>query len=573
MLTSIHIKNLGSIADAEITLSPGLTVITGETGAGKTMLSRAIAALSGGRIRRAWLREPALSGSTSSRSRPATCELSTVVRTEGERSVRVRRVIGPRATAHVDAKRTPVAELRRVMHSHLDVCSQHAALSLGEEERVLEWLDAQHPGQIKKLERTVQECARARQALDQLMEVERDRQRDLDRIHAALEPLTALAPRRGEYDSLVRSARLLADREELEAFLREATQSLSQTNGSPSTLDRVARLDVRAQRLLSDEPTLTAALTNARRSLEEAVTSLEKISASLETAEHTTLEAVESRVFTYQQLARRHRVEPAQLYDVEQHLQAELYRLDQTDTLLAEARAAFHHKHAEAQQLANGVHRRRLNAAKRLSASVNRELTELCLGGASVEVRVRRRARLDTSGVSEVGVFFSAAPTTPPERLDHSASGGELSRVALAFYTVTHVLAGRTAAAKRLNRTTAGPWRTLVFDEIDAGVGGKAAAAVGRRLAALAKRMQVVCITHSPQVAAYADCHLTISKASDRAGVPTSSVRSLDANGRVVELARMLDGERHSQTAIDHARALLSIAGQETPALALARSA
>ncbi|QEW02721.1 DNA repair protein RecN [Microbacterium lushaniae] len=556
MIEQMHLRDLGVIADATLPIGTGFTAITGETGAGKTMVVTGLGLLLGQR---------ADSGAVRSGAGQASVEGVWIVPEDGPVAERVREAGGDvepigdgraevylgrtvssegRGRATVGGRTAPAGVLADLADDLVVVHGQSEQLRLRSAAAQRDALD-RFGGQ--PVARALAEYGRAYQdwrALDaELTALENDRDqraREAEDLRIRLAEIEAAAPAAGEDVQLAARAERLANVEEVRLAVVTAHEALSSEAGAPD----VTTLLAEARRAL--ERAGDAALGELAEQLAEVGYRVADIAAALsgqladldETGPHE-LAAVEERRAVLAGLSRTHGSLEAALELLETG-SARLAELDddsdRIERLAAERTAAAARLDAAAEAL-TAV---RTDAAGRLGEAVTRELHALALPDATLTVSVSPGPPSAT-GRDEVTILLAPHPGAEPRSVARGASGGELSRVMLALEVV---LAG------------VDPVPTFVFDEVDAGIGGAAAIEVGRRLARLAETSQVIAVTHLAQVAAFAGNHLSVVKGTDGA-VTASSVRRLEGADREAEMARLLSGMPDSEAALAHARELL----------------
>ena len=568
MLAELRIRDLGVIDDARLEVSAGLNVLTGETGAGKTMVVDALALLLGGRAdpgavrsgRPAALVEGRLHAGDDAQVAAALATAG-VSDEDGEVVVARQVLVEGRSRAQLQGRMATVAAVAEVVRPLVEVHGQH------------EFQDLLRPGvQRDLLDRYAGEGALEPRAafgsgwrrlravtreLDDLTTRAREREREIDLLRHQLEEIEAAQVRVGESAELAAEAERLANAESLQQAAALAHQLLEgdEDAGAATALGAAARavhgpgghdralgeLAERAQALAAEVGDLASSL----RAYAEAVL-----------VDPGRLEEVNQRMARLRDLERKYGDDEAAILAFAGQAAERLAELEggnlRSEALEAEAAELRRSLAVTGAELTAA----RREAAARLGEAVRVELADLAMPAAQVEVAVEqdddpdglevggRRLAAGEDGLDRIDFRLAAHPGAPLRPLGRAASGGELSRVMLALRVVLAAV----------DRTP-----TLVFDEVDAGVGGRTAAAVGRRLAELARRHQVLVVTHLPQIAAHADRHFTVEKRSDD-GTTSTDVRLLDDAGRVGELSRMLSGMEESGLAQAHAEELLAAA-------------
>ncbi len=549
MIEELHISGLGVIEDASLRLSPGLTVVTGETGAGKTMLVTALQLLLGERSDSALVRagaEAALVDAIVAPAPPTASEWG-----GGEELVVSREIPADgRSRARINGRLAPVSALAEVLGSWVEVHAQgeHARLSRPDVQRNL--LD-QFAGDPHARTLTVyREAYRAWRdtvgRIDQLEDDARERAREIDRLRHEVGEI-AQARLDPDTDSrLAEDLALLEHAEELHLAMAQASAALgAEGAGDPlgvavETLRRLrledrdlADLQQRAVGLAAEATDLAADLRRFGESIE---------------ADPERLEELRQRQVLLTGLERKYGDGVDAILAYERDAAARLSTLEQEETDAAGLHELAATQEAEARRLAADVTRGRHAAAERLAATVTGHLADLAMPHAAFTVAIEEAPALGTDGADRITFLLAANPGEPAAPLARAASGGERSRVSLA---VEVALADVDDA------------RVLVFDEVDAGIGGATAMAVGEKLARLAAGgrdrggRQVLCVTHLAQLAAFADAHYVVEKGLS-GGRTVTTGRQVAEDDRVAELSRMLSGDATREAARRHAQDLLT---------------
>ncbi|MBM3220516.1 MAG: DNA repair protein RecN [Candidatus Rokubacteria bacterium] len=551
MLRELRIKNFAVIETATVELAPGLNVLTGETGAGKSMLIDAILLVRGVRAQLDVIRTDADTATVEARfevapGSPARAVLDEagLAAEDGEILVRRELARSGRHRAFVNDSPVTVTLLERLGDHLVEVHGQHEHHRLLEPARQLDLLD--RFGETDELRETVATLfAKHRAALDAVERTrmaERDRAQREDLLRFQVSELDAARLRVGEEGELRGERQRLQHAERFAHGIAEIAGLLAEDE--PSAAGRVAR----ARRVVADLARLDPAFGAVATPLDSAEAHIEDALIALRAlrdragAEPGGLEAIEDRLDALTRLKRKYGDTEAVMLRFRDEAAAELDRLQRHEELLAAQERALAEVWAELSAAARRLSDRRAGAARKLATAAEREIRTLGMERASFEVAVERAAAdaVTARGVDRVELRLAANPGDEPRALARVASGGELSRTMLALHTV---LAAEGVA-------------TMVFDEVDAGVGGRAAAVVADKLAAAARGRQVLCVTHLAPIAARADHHVRVAKAV-RAGRTRVTTAALDGDERVAEVARMLGGEATSE-ALRHARELLS---------------
>lgn len=566
MIDEISIRSLGVIGEATLPLGPGFTALTGETGAGKTMVVTALGLLLGSR---------ADSGAVRLGSDQALVEGRWRVDPEGAVAERVRDAGGDidgdelilsrslssegRSRAVVGGRSAPVGVLTEIGEQLVVVHGQSDQLRLRSTAAQRDTLDRFAGAELQAVlgdYRAVHErWLEARADLDTLVAHREARVREAEELRVALDEIEAAAPQRGEDDELAARADRLANVEDLRLAASQAHDLLSSESlddgrdavslveAARRAVDRVAGHDAQLEPIVE-------AIANAGYVLAEAAVQLSGYLASLDTDGGRELEIVQERRAELSALVRRHGSSLDDVIDTLEQGSARLLELDQDDLRVERLRASVDADLDALTALAERVTELRRAAASRLGEAVTTELAALAMPNARLTVDVTTRDDFAAHGRDDVAILLQPHAGAEPRPIAKGASGGELSRVMLALEVV---IAGTD------------PVPTFIFDEVDAGVGGASAIEIGRRLARLAETAQVIVVTHLAQVAAFATNHLRVIKGDD-GEVTASSVQQLEGEERIAEMARLLSGLPHSESGLVHARELIDVAQERARA-------
>lgn len=570
MLTELRISGLGVIDEAVAEFSPGLSVLTGETGAGKTMVVTGLRLLAGGRADPGRVRRGADMALVEGRfdlSGAATVdeadlgelrellEDSDAELDEDGSVIAVRRVgADGRSRARLGGRSVPAGTLARFCGPILAVHGQNDQLRLLRADHQRDAVDT-HGGDaardaLKAYRDTYRKWRQAEASLAERTGKARELAREADLLRLGLEEIDALDPRSGEEAELDAVIRRLSDSEELREIAGAAHEVLG--GDGETTEPIVAVLDQLRQRLAgAGDPALEPIATSIEQAvaaLGDAATELGLYLAELP-VDAADLDSALARRHELRALTRKYGTDVDDVIAWADRARVRLTEVDTSDSAVAELEATVAKLGAQLLERGAALSEIRRAAGADLAARVSAELGELSMGGARLSVKITPSgdglAGATESGLDEVALELDGPSGSVP--LGKGASGGELSRVMLALEVV---LAERSGGG------------TLVFDEVDAGVGGRAALSIGKRLARLARTHQVIAVTHLAQVAAYADTHLVVHKDAgvDGADTVVSGVRALADTDRVTELARMLAGMEDTDTGLAHARELLETA-------------
>ncbi|MFV0451487.1 MAG: DNA repair protein RecN [Propioniciclava sp.] len=555
MLTELRIADLGVIDDAVVEFGPGFTVVTGETGAGKTMVVSGLGLLAGGRADSGLIRVGAERSLVEGRL-TIDPELAWAVAEaggdlDGEEVLLSRTLTPSRSRARVGGVQVPLPRVAQIVGEAITIHGQSEQIRLGSADRQRAVLDAfagaDHQAVLEQYrERWVRRRALAAELAD-LREQAQARERELALLQFGLGEIEKAEPQPGEDETLQAEARRLQSADDLRQAARAAIIALAGDDEAGEDAASVLELVAAARRGLAaaaDSDDVLAGLSTRVDELSYLVTDLAgdlaSYLASLD-ADPARLEWIAGRLAELQALTRRYGSTVDEVLAWGEQAAGDAAALAGTDERIAELTAAVQALDADLATLAGELSATRHRVAADLSARVEGELAALAMPHARLVLEVTAIDQPGPYGADQVAFLFSANPGSAPGPLARVASGGELSRVRLALEVV--LAAGSSG-------------HTFIFDEVDAGVGGAVALEIGRRLARLSRHAQVVVVTHLAQVAAFADRHYVVHKADD-GQVTTSGIAEVDAEARVDELARMMAGLDGTEAARAHARELL----------------
>ncbi|MGB3355716.1 MAG: DNA repair protein RecN [Mycobacterium sp.] len=585
MLAEIRIESLGAISAATAEFDGGLTVLTGETGAGKTMVVTGLHLLGGARADPTKVRTGADRAVVEGRF--VTAEVGDSVATrvdeildssgaerDDDDSVIAARSVsrdGP-SRAYLGGRSVPAKSLSGFTNELLTLHGQNDQLRLMRPDQQRIALDrfADVAKQLQRYRALRDQWLEARGDLQDRRRRARELAQEADRLNFALDEIDVVAPQPGEDDTLVDDIRRMSELDSLREAVQTARASLSGALDDGSSADEFSAANALSQARSALEGTDDVALKSLAEQLGGALAVLVDVSGELTRflselpSDTSALETKLARQAELRTLTRKYAADIDGVLAWAHESRERLAQLDVSEGTLAELERRVDALQADVVDAAQALTKVRVKAAKGLAKAVTAELSGLAMAGAEFTIAVGPlEARADDNapltlpsgtvvhagrdGVDAVDFGFAAHRGTDILPLNKSASGGELSRVMLALEVV---LAASTEGT------------TMVFDEVDAGVGGRAAVQIGRRLARLARTHQVIVVTHLPQVAAYADVHLMVDSGADTRGgrMKSSGVHRLDDDSRVAELARMLAGLGESDSGRAHARELLDAA-------------
>jgi DNA repair protein RecN (Recombination protein N) len=546
MLRRLHLRDFVIVAELDVEFGAGFAVLTGETGAGKSILIDALQLALGARADTGVVREGAARTEVSAEFEPLPAGLLAWLDAAGfaaDDTLLLRRQLDRqgKSRAWINGSPATTTQLRELSGWLVDIHGQHAWQSLTRASSVRELLDGYAGIDCSPLSAAWERWRAAQARLDAARQRGADLERDRERLVWQIGELDQLGPGAHEWDELNAEHQRLAHAQAIIDALHGALDALdeaessasSQTSHALTTLAEVADYDPR--------------LAEARDVLLSAQAQLQDAAHTLQGALHHTeldpdrLATLDTRLAAWVSLARRYRRQPHELPELLAGWRAELAALDASTDLellgaeAQDARTLYLH-------VAERISVQRQQAAPRLAATVTHTMQSLGMAGGRFEIALERLVEPQAHGLESTEFLVAGHAGSTPRLLAKVASGGELSRIALAIAVTTSQL---------------GEAGTLIFDEIDAGIGGSVAHTVGQLMQQLGQDRQVLAVTHLAQVAACADRHYLVSKSGDAAGT-TSLVRLIDAEVRVGEIARMLGGHGQSVTSMAHAREMLA---------------
>ncbi|MCS7025322.1 MAG: DNA repair protein RecN [Bryobacteraceae bacterium] len=556
MLVELIVENLAVVERIRVRFHPGFNVLTGETGSGKSIIVDALGLLFGGRasteVIRAGSDRMRVAGIFEVHDSPdlrARLEPLGVALEEGELLIEREILSNGKSRAFLSSRPTTVSFLRELAPWLGDIHGQHDQQRLFEKSEQLALLDEFAAAQNlrQQVASIYGQWRAATEELEQLQRNEQERLRLADLWSYQLKEIETVQPKLGEDEALEQERRILQNAAKIEesasaaygALYESPQAALAQVRAARKKVEELARIDARLEAFLDP-------LTSAEAQLEDVALGLRDYLARLE-SDPARLETVEARLAALDKLKRKYGPALEQVIAFSEATRRQLDSAENLEARQAECRARVDQLALQFEELADSLRALRKQAAQNLEQKVEAELALLAMK------HTRFRVAFDKAAWSERGadaVQFLIAPNLgeEPKPLDRIASGGELSRVALALKTVI------TSGAQNPHF----PARTLVFDEIDAGIGGHAAETVGRRLKALAAHQQVLCVTHLAQIAGFADHHYRVEK-YEREGRTVARMEELTGSERTREIGRMLSGERLTPEALKHAEQLIQL--------------
>lgn len=562
MLEELEIHNLGPIRSALIAPAGGMTAITGETGAGKSMLLSAIRLISGGlsdggRVSvgasEAWAQgvfEVASSPAAVAAAHEAGCEPE-----DGELFLSRKVPASGRSRSMLSGRSVPRSVLGSIAAELVTIHGQADQLRIASSARQREFLDRYAGDDVALV--AYGKAWNALRAMDERLErlssQESSMRQQADYLRESIERINRIDPQPGEMAELrarrdrIENAAEIAEGVNRALSALDASQVVDDVESSSATdlIDRASQA-LRAIHVDGVFSELADRLDSISTDLSDVVFTLSgEVDNDLGMED---LDAINGRIHELDELVRRWGPELSDVIAWRDQAVFDLEDLDASPEKVSQLQAEREKLFGEALKAARAVSKRRAAAAKELAAKVTAELESLAMSGSKLEIRVSEREHLDASGADGIDFLFTPFPGSPQMPMGKSASGGELSRLMLALELVAaekHVVAGGSV-----------PPMTFIFDEVDAGVGGKTAVELGARLAKLAQSAQVIVVTHLPQVASWADEQYVVAKGEMDDGSIATTINQVRGEARVHEIARMLSGSE-SEASLEHAEELL----------------
>jgi DNA repair protein RecN (Recombination protein N) len=575
VLVELRLENYAVIDNAAVEFASGLNLLTGETGAGKSILIDALALLLGEKASSDIIRtgaERAVISAVFDGEGAAGAAIEKILEHNGldeseDGSLIVRREIaaGGKGRVFVNNQAATVAVLRQLAPHLATIHAQNESILLFDAPARLELLDLFAGSQVEPVAAAYEAWRAIRQRIDELAQGEQDRLRLVDLWIFQRREIDEAKLRAGEDAELETEKRVLANAEKIYNAAMQAFDLLYEGDGSTSSSMRAAQKQV--EELARYEPKFQealAALETARISVEDVGATLRDYAGGIHASpEH--LAEVEDRLALLDRLKRKYGTTLDDVIAFGADVAHKLAEIENKDEILRDLRAQMAQAAEQYLRAARALSKKREEAARKLEKLVEAEINDLAMKSTfRIQMsKSEQEGNWTPTGIDQVVYMIATNPGEPMRQLEHIASGGELSRVMLALKvsveaSSNHVSrAASSAKASSANRVS-GPaaQRTLVFDEIDTGIGGRAAEAVGKKLKALAHSNQVLCVTHLPQIATFADHHYVIEK-KERGGRARISIRAVVGDERTEEVARMLSGAKLTDTSRKHAEQMI----------------
>ncbi len=552
MLVGLSVRNLAVVEDLALNFEPGMTSLTGETGAGKSMLVDALSLVLGDRADSNMIRHGAeraeIEADFNLNNNVSLAKWLKDHELDEEEQCHLRRTISRdgRSKGYINGRMVPLALLREVSERSIDIHGQHAHQSLIRPQTQREILDivADNKALLDKLKLAYRDWSSSQQALQQLKSQSDEQRAKQELLQYQVGELANFQLSESHIQQLLQEQNQLANAAEListaeaglhRIFDEEQAAAYDIINHTLSELEKLQHVE---PRFASAVETLNAAIINLDETADELRQYLDHIDLDPER-----LNSIENELSQLHDIARKHQVEVEELPELYQELTAELDRLSSSEVHLAELETQLAEKEKVCRTLSEEIHQKRIKTAKPLAKQISASIQQLAIpsGEIDIEVIANPDQKFSEHGMDSVRILVRTNPGQPSGELAKVASGGELARISLAIQVVT---AGKRTVP------------TLIFDEVDVGIGGSVAEVVGQHLRALAATQQVICITHLPQVAAQAHHQLQVSKKHLKDSTHIV-VDKLDKQQRIEEIARMLGGVNLTTKTRSHAEEML----------------
>jgi DNA repair protein RecN (Recombination protein N) len=572
VLVELRLENYAVIDNAAIEFASGLNLLTGETGAGKSILIDALALLLGEKASSEVIRtgaERAVVSAVFEARNGAENAIANVLERNGldeseDGSLIVRREIaaGGKGRAFINNQAATVAVLRQLAPHLAIIHAQNESILAFDPPARLELLDGFAGSQFEPLAAAYATWHEIRARIRELNEGEQDRLRLLDLWQFQKREIEEAKAQAGEDEQLESEKRVLANAEKIYNAAMQAFDLLYEGDGSTSASLRSAQKHI--EELARYEPKFqeaAAALETARISVEDVGATVRDYAGGIHASpEH--LAEVEDRLALFARLKRKYGPRLDDVLNFGADVQRKLSEIENKDEILRELYAELAKAATEYLRSARALSKKRQDAAGKLEKLVEAEINDLAMKS-TFRIAItasEEEGNWSATGIDQVAYLIATNPGEPMRRLEHIASGGELSRVMLALKVSVEEGGTRAPSTAKVKSTRATAQRTMIFDEIDTGIGGRAAESVGKKLKSLAKSNQVLCVTHLPQIATFADHHYVIEK-KERNGRTRTTVRRVSGEERTEEVARMLSGARLTDTSRKHAEQMIKANG------------
>lgn len=552
MLNHIHIRDFAIVDEVDLDLHQGMSVLTGETGAGKSILLDALGLALGDRADSDMVRHGAERAEISVDFDVATMKNVDAWLQEREldsgEQCQLRRTISKdgRSRGYINGSPATLALMRELGEQLVDIHGQHEHQSMMRKENQRALLDdyAQHQGLLRDVGQLYFKWSRLNDEFKNLSQADEDRSARQELLSFQVKELDSLGLAEGEFEQMEEEYARLSNASSLIEVCNVATSALYESDEG-SIHDQLGRVEARLNQLREFDPKLgemADLINSAAIQVQEAASELGHHLDSLD-LDPARLQELEQRISSVHDLARKHHIDPESVHSLLNILSEELHGMENADQRLAQLHDEITSAAQAYEEAATKLTTSRNKAASKLDKLVTENMQELGMKGGSFSIQLspHESSKYSAYGAEQVAFLVSANPGQPEKLLSKVASGGELSRISLAIQVIV-------ASNARIP--------SLIFDEVDVGIGGGIAEIVGRKLRSLGQHAQVLCVTHQPQVAALAHHHLQVSKQSDK-GVTQTGVELLNEGERVIEVARMLGGVEITSQTLSHAKEMI----------------
>ncbi len=557
MLTFLKIQNLAIADDISLEIPEGFTVLTGETGAGKSIIVDAIALLSGARAYRELIRtgkEKAIIEGIFENIPQKTAEILRKLEIDPDNSLTVKRVIikNGKNRIFLNDHLVTLSQLEEIGKTLVEIHSQNDQIQLLNTDNHINYLDifGKHHNLLEKLNNLYKKVVKEKEKLKKLSISEKEKNQKIDMLKFQINEIKELDLKENEIEELQKKKKLLKNTEKIKENIQIANQIL---NSEPSLFENVKKLHQAIESLSSFKQnfeTYANEIENFLQNLKEIDIELGEVSYSLESKEMS-LDDIENRLYQIEKIQRKYGETYSEIMEFLKHAEEELSTLEELDFKLREQRKRVIEEIENYLKVAQELSEKRKATAKKFEKRLTEELKQLAMKDVVIDFRIETQKlpsseqetlefAVSPGGIDSGEIFISPNIGEEPKPLAKIASGGELSRVMLAI---------KVLLDDKLDKLT-------VFDEIDTGIGGETAFYIGEKLKRLSKNKQVLCVTHLAQIASKADNHFFIEKIVFE-GRTKTVVKLLNKEDRVKEIARMLGGDKFSKTSLNHAKELL----------------
>ncbi len=557
MLTFLKIQNLAIADDISLEIPEGFTVLTGETGAGKSIIVDAIALLSGARAYRELIRtgkEKAIIEGIFENIPQKTAEILRKLEIDPDNSLTVKRVIikNGKNRIFLNDHLVTLSQLEEIGKTLVEIHSQNDQIQLLNTDNHINYLDifGKHHNLLEKLNNLYKKVVKEKEKLNKLSISEKEKNQKIDMLKFQINEIKELDLKENEIEELQKKKKLLKNTEKIKENIQIANQIL---NSEPSLFENVKKLHQAIESLSSFKQnfeTYANEIENFLQNLKEIDIELGEVSYSLE-SEEMSLDDIENRLYQIEKIQRKYGETYSEIMEFLKHAEEELSTLEELDFKLREQRKRVIEEIENYLKVAQELSEKRKATAKKFEKRLTEELKQLAMKDVVIDFRIETQKlpsseqetlefAVSPGGIDSGEIFISPNIGEEPKPLAKIASGGELSRVMLAI---------KVLLDDKLDKLT-------VFDEIDTGIGGETAFYIGEKLKRLSKNKQVLCVTHLAQIASKADNHFFIEKIVFE-GRTKTVVKLLNKEDRVKEIARMLGGDKFSKTSLNHAKELL----------------